>query len=90
MSTPSTQLEAQLKAKLWCVVEAQLRSDLPRNTVCTPSFVNALVELCYVQLVEMGRDLEAFAHHASRNVITEDDLALLLRKTPDLLALLEQ
>lgn len=75
---------AQLKGKLWYCIERQLSEETPFDTNCTPSFTNALVELCYLQLVEMGKDLEAFARHAGRETITVDDMMLLLRKTPQL------
>ncbi|QLL34359.1 hypothetical protein HG536_0G02180 [Torulaspora globosa] len=75
---------AQLKGKLWYCIERQIAEETPFDTSCTASFTNALVELCYLQLVEMGKDLEAFARHASRDTITVDDMMLLLRKTPHL------
>lgn len=75
---------AQLKGKLWYCIERQVNEETPFDTTCTPTFINALVELCYMQLIEMGKDLEAFARHAGRETITVDDLLLLLRKTPSL------
>lgn len=84
MAGNSEQLEAQLKGKLWYAISRQIERELPLGTTCSASFLNALVELCYLQMVEMGRDLEAFATHAGRNVIEPVDLKLLLRKTPEL------
>lgn len=75
---------AQLKGKLWYCIERQVNEETPFDTTCTPTFTNALVELCYMQLIEMGKDLEAFARHAGRETITVDDMMLLLRKTPAL------
>lgn len=80
---------AQLKGKLWYCIERQITEETPFDTTCTPSFTNALVELCYLQLVEMGKDLEAFARHAGRDTITVEDLMLLLRKTPHLQEMLK-
>lgn len=75
---------SQLKGKLWYCIERQINEETPFDTTCTPAFTNALVELCYMQLIEMGKDLEAFARHAGRDTITAEDMMLLLRKTPGL------
>ncbi|SCW00634.1 LAFE_0C08548g1_1 [Lachancea fermentati] len=80
----------QLKAKLWYCVEQQLKEEIPPSVNYSPKFTNALVELCFTQLVEMGNDLEAFARHGGRETITIDDLMLLLRKSPDLQNLLQK
>ncbi|EDO19279.1 hypothetical protein Kpol_1036p21 [Vanderwaltozyma polyspora DSM 70294] len=77
-------LLAQLKGKLWYCIERQVNEETPFDTVCSAKFINALVELCYIQLVEMGKDLEMFSRHANRDVINNDDLKLLLRKVPQL------
>lgn len=83
-------LKAHLKGKLWYCVERQINEETPFDTTYTPNFTNAMVELCYMQLVEMGKDLEAFARHASRETITVEDMMLLLRKTPNLQEMLLQ
>lgn len=75
---------SQLKGKLWYCIERQINDETPFDVTYTPNFANALVELCYMQLIEMGKDLEAFARHAGRETITIEDMMLLLRKTPDL------
>lgn len=72
--------EAQLKGRLWLAVEEILRNKR-EDVIHTDRFVNALVELIYLQLLDMGRDLEQFAGHAGRNVVSNADLELLLRKT---------
>lgn len=77
-------LIAQLKGKLWYCIEKQVSEETSFDTSYTPHYTNALVEMCYMQLVEMGKDLEAFARHAGREVISKDDMLLLLRKTPQL------
>lgn len=81
-------LTAQLKGKLWYCIEKQVNEETPFDATCTPKFINALVELCYIQLVEMGKDLELFAKHGGRNIISTEDLILLLRKAPKLQELL--
>ncbi|CCE65646.1 hypothetical protein TPHA_0M00710 [Tetrapisispora phaffii CBS 4417] len=77
-------LISQLKGKLWYCIEKQVKEETPFDTTISPKYINALVELCYIQLVEVGKDLELFAKHANREVITVDDLMLLLRKLPNL------
>lgn len=77
-------LVAQLKGKLWYCIEKQVSEETPFDVDYTPQYTNALVEMCYMQLVEMGKDLEAFAHHAGRETIIREDMALVLRKTPQL------
>ncbi|GAV47246.1 hypothetical protein ZYGR_0H00870 [Zygosaccharomyces rouxii] len=79
-----SKLIAQLKGKLWYCIEKQVSEETSFDTSYTPHYTNALVEMCYMQLVEMGKDLEAFARHAGRETISRDDMALLLRKTPQL------
>lgn len=77
-------LIGQLKGKLWYCVEAQVKKELPYGTTYSPKFINALVELTFNQLIELGGDLEAFARHAGREIITLDDFMLRLRKNSEL------
>lgn len=84
------QLITQLKGKLWYCLEQQVKGELPPNINYSPKFINALVELCFTQLVDVGGDLEAFARHAGRETIVVDDLMLMLRKSKDLQELLRQ
>lgn len=84
MSDDRDKLISNLKGKLWYCVERQVDEETPFDTTYTPKYTNALVELSYIQLIEMGKDLEAFARHAGRETITVDDMMLLLRKTPGL------
>ncbi|QHS76039.1 Mhf1p SPAR_O00670 [Saccharomyces paradoxus] len=75
----------QLKARLWVHVEERLQQVLSSEDVkYTPKFINSLLELAYLQLGEMGSDLQAFAEHAGRDVVNDSDLMLYLRKQPDL------
>ncbi|CAI4800425.1 CNT_collapsed_G0049140.mRNA.1.CDS.1 [Saccharomyces cerevisiae] len=76
---------AQLKARLWIRVEERLQQVLSSEDIkYTPRFINSLLELAYLQLGEMGSDLQAFARHAGRDVVNKSDLMLYLRKQPDL------
>ncbi|CAI6752989.1 ASN_HP2_G0046270.mRNA.1.CDS.1 [Saccharomyces cerevisiae] len=76
---------AQLKARLWIRVEERLQQVLSSEDIkYTPRFINSLLELAYLQLGEMGSDLQAFGRHAGRDVVNKSDLMLYLRKQPDL------
>lgn len=81
-------LLGQLKGKLWYCIEKQLQVELPHGISFSPKFINALVELCFEQIVDIGGDLEAFARHAGRQTIVGDDVMLRLRKNPELKELL--
>ncbi|CAI4036237.1 hypothetical protein SMKI_15G0750 [Saccharomyces mikatae IFO 1815] len=82
---------AQLKARLWVRVEERLQQVLSSQDVqYTPKFINSLLELAYLQLGEMGSDLQAFSRHSGREVVNESDLMLYLRKQPDLQAKIKQ
>ncbi|CEP64226.1 Mhf1p LALA0_S10e05380g [Lachancea lanzarotensis] len=83
-------LVPQLKGKLWYCLEQQVKNELPAGVNYSPKFINALVELTFTQLVEIGGDLEAFARHAGRETIVVDDMMLMLRKSPELQSLLLQ
>ena len=48
----------------------------------TPTFVAALVELVYNQVMALGMDLEMFARHASRTEIEKSDVYMVTRKNP--------
>ncbi|CAI4050857.1 hypothetical protein SKDZ_15G0700 [Saccharomyces kudriavzevii ZP591] len=76
---------AQLKARLWVYVEERLQQVLSSEEAkYTPKFINSLLELAYLQLGEMGSDLQAFAEHAGRDVVNESDFRLYLRRQPEL------
>lgn len=81
----SADVVSQLKAKIWYCVDRMLVTDpgFAKYQFST-KYVNAMVELIYVQLVDSGQDLEAFAKHAGRDVVSADDMRLLLRKSHEL------
>ena len=73
-------LKSQLRGKLWFYVESIIKRELPDDVKYTSKFVNTLMELVYQQICEVGGDLEAFAAHAGRNVVTSEDMLLRTRK----------
>ncbi|QEU58302.1 Mhf1 [Kluyveromyces lactis] len=77
-------LRSQLRGKLWFYVESIIKRELPEDVKYTSKYVNTLTELVYQQICEVGGDLEAFAQHANRNVVTSEDMLLRTRKNKDL------
>lgn len=65
-------------------------SQIPGGVTATPAFVATLVDLVFNQLVVLGQDLEAFAHHASRDVIEPSDMYMVTRKNECLTNALKQ
>ena len=63
-------LRSQLRGKLWFYVESIIKRELPEDVKYNSKYVNTLTELVYQQICEVGGDLEAFAQHANRNVVT--------------------
>ncbi|XP_025083549.1 centromere protein S-like [Pomacea canaliculata] len=51
----------------------------------TPQAVAAIAETLWRQAESFAVDLESFARHARRSVISPDDIKLLLRRNPQLL-----
>src|SRR5579885_1079855 len=45
----------------------------------TPHYIAALSKLTLQQMKLFAQDLEAFAHHAGRSVVNENDVKLLVR-----------
>ncbi|KAK9477496.1 kinetochore component CENP-S-domain-containing protein [Lipomyces japonicus] len=56
----------------------------------TPQYTAALTELVYAQAVAMATDIEAFANHAKRKVISTDDVLMMCRRNPGLKEVLEE
>lgn len=65
-------------------------SQVPGGVTATPAFVAMLVDLVINQLMVLGQDLEAFAHHANRDVIEPSDMYLATRKNESLTNVLKQ
>lgn len=88
---PSADLEEQLKRALWLhigrIVDAQ---TLAMGVNATPQFIAALMEATYAQIVNSGRDLESFAHHAGRDRIQVQDVMMLARRNEGLKEVLEE
>lgn len=58
------------------------------NTNATPQFIAALTELVYSQTETLALDLECFANHAKRTMISTEDVKLCARKNEGLEAVI--
>ncbi|CCE88752.1 Piso0_001531 [Millerozyma farinosa CBS 7064] len=86
------QIESQLKSAVYLsvsrIVEEEI-SSLDGNVSATPTFVAALVDLVYNQLINLGEDLESFARHAGRTTIDPSDMYMVTRKNSSLMEALK-
>ncbi|KAI9718647.1 MAG: hypothetical protein M1828_006655 [Chrysothrix sp. TS-e1954] len=82
-NTPTTD---KLKAALWLsvgrLVDAACASqELQKTSNATPQFIAALTQMVWAQIEGcVAGDLEAFARHAGRTIITGEDVLLLARR----------
>ncbi|OAA77590.1 Histone-fold protein [Akanthomyces lecanii RCEF 1005] len=81
----------RLKSALWYAVGQIVDEEcMRRNRNATPQFIGALTELVWTQIENVAIDLESFANHAARSVVTTEDVLLLARKNPDLQQLMKE
>ncbi|OAQ97605.1 hypothetical protein LLEC1_06563 [Akanthomyces lecanii] len=81
----------RLKSALWYAVGQIVDEEcMRRNRNATPQFIGALTELVWTQIENVAIDLESFANHAARSVVTTEDVLLLARKNPDLQRLMKE
>ncbi|KAJ6785282.1 hypothetical protein PWT90_01082 [Aphanocladium album] len=81
----------RLKSALWYAVGQIVDEEcMRRNRNATPQFIGALTELVWTQIENVAVDLESFANHAGRSVVTTEDVLLLARKNPDLQQLMRE
>ncbi|KAI8144125.1 kinetochore component CENP-S-domain-containing protein [Fennellomyces sp. T-0311] len=83
--------EERLKMAIWQTVDeiAQQEARKIGKTVSS-TFVSSLADVVYVQIGEMALDLEAFAKHAKRAVISMEDVKLCARRNDSLYELICQ
>lgn len=80
-----------LKAAVWYTVAQIVQEeeiDLQRSA--TEPFVASLTELVYLQAEHLALELRAFASHAGRSTIREEDVILVARKSKPLQQLLSE
>eukprot|EP00126_Sphaerothecum_destruens_P004303 Sdes_comp18101_c0_seq2m7541 len=83
-----TALIQRNKAAIYHTV-GQLLENLNSSEVSVPfsrEFIASLSEATFYKLEILAKDLEAFANHAKRNTIKNDDVKLAARKSPQLVS----
>ncbi|KAK9470601.1 kinetochore component CENP-S-domain-containing protein [Dipodascopsis tothii] len=91
MPAPDRELKERLKAAIWYTVGKIVDEEcLVLGVNATPQYIAALTELVYSQTVTLGTDLEAFAHHAKRKVISTDDVKMMCRRNEGLRDVLDE
>lgn len=87
MDNPS----AKAKAALHYAIHAlQSTSPHTQEVHVSPAYTAGLTELVYTKLVAYGRDMEAFAKHAKRAVVSVEDVKLCVRRQEPLVEGLQE
>ncbi|GMM35062.1 Mhf1 protein [Saccharomycopsis crataegensis] len=90
MSMEEDDVQAHLKASIWDTVSELVDQETKGLGIsATPTFIAALVQLVFDQLLSVGEDLKAFADHAGRRTIVPDDMFMVTRKNGQLTELLK-
>ncbi|KAI8986513.1 kinetochore component CENP-S-domain-containing protein [Pilobolus umbonatus] len=84
--------QQELMTAVWHSVKLISEAEASRQgKVVTPAFVASLAETVYRQLVEiMATDLEAFARHSRRSVISMEDVKLCARRNDSLYEIISE
>ncbi|KAK4974152.1 MHF histone-fold complex component [Elasticomyces elasticus] len=84
------QKEEMLKAALWYSTGQTVDAvAVAQDLNATPHFIGGLSEMCWAQIENIAKDLEAFAKHGGRSTINAKDVLLLGRRNDGLKAVLE-
>jgi centromere protein S len=80
----------KLKAALWYSIGEMVDTlALEQDFNATPHFIGGLAELVWAQIETVAEDLEGFAKHADRQVISTKDVVLLGRHNEGLKGILQ-
>jgi len=83
--------EKSLKAAVWyTVAQIAQEEEIELGRSMSESFVASLTELVYAQAEHLALELKAFAAHAGRSTIREEDVKLVCRKSSVLQELLDE
>ncbi|KAH9466298.1 hypothetical protein Pst134EA_000166 [Puccinia striiformis f. sp. tritici] len=83
--------EKSLKAAVWyTVAQIAQEEEIELGRSMSEPFVASLTELVYAQAEHLALELKAFAAHAGRCTIREEDVKLVCRKSTVLQELLEE
>ncbi|KAI9343640.1 kinetochore component CENP-S-domain-containing protein [Obelidium mucronatum] len=87
LEPPESEESLRLQASLHYSVNKIINQVLAENKVqatVTPQYIHAVASIVWHQCNGMATDLEAFAKHGKRSVISADDVKLCVRKNPDM------
>lgn len=87
MAASATQIKSAVHLSVARMVEEHVKE---LGIAASPSFVAALVELVFNQLVFLGEDLELFAQHAGRSTVNTSDMWMATRKNEALTRALKE
>lgn len=79
-----SEIAAHLKALVYLAVSNMVELELKDKAAATPTFIASLVELVFNQIIGLGNDLEQFAHHAGRDIVSPPDVFMITRKNKHL------
>lgn len=83
--------EKSLKAAVWyTVAQIAQEEEIELGRSMSEPFVASLAELVYAQAEHLALELKAFAAHAGRSTIREEDVKLVCRKSSVLQELLDE
>ncbi|EFP74157.1 uncharacterized protein PGTG_00113 [Puccinia graminis f. sp. tritici CRL 75-36-700-3] len=83
--------ETSLKAAVWyTVAQIAQEEEIELGRSMSEPFVASLTELVYAQAENLALELKAFAAHAGRSTIREEDVKLVCRKSSVLKEMLEE
>ncbi|KAK9385485.1 kinetochore component CENP-S-domain-containing protein [Lipomyces mesembrius] len=90
-AAPDSELRQRLKSALWYTVGKIVDEEcLQLSANVTPQYIAALTELVYTQAVTLATDIESFAHHAGRKVVSTEDVLMMCRRNDGLKEVLEE
>ncbi|KAK9236047.1 kinetochore component CENP-S-domain-containing protein [Lipomyces kononenkoae] len=88
---PDSELRQRLKSAIWYTVGKIVDEECVQlGSNATPQYIAALTELVYTQAVTLATDIEAFARHASRKVVSTDDILMMCRRNDGLKEVLSE
>ncbi|KAJ3066543.1 hypothetical protein HDU98_010149, partial [Podochytrium sp. JEL0797] len=85
LAAAETEETLRLQAALHFAVSKIIAQNLAANghsgTKVTPQFIHAAASTVWLQTLTLGKDVDAFAKHAKRSVVSVDDVKLCVRRS---------
>lgn len=84
-TTMNDERQEKLLGTIWQSVQEIVKQETEElGKTATPAFTASLAEILYSQMVTMANDLESFASHGKRSVISMEDVKLCARRNDSL------